>query len=208
VFGELHAALDTIWGVQPKPGRGVWGIVCDRLISFLAVLCTGVLLLLSLVITTALYTLGRYLPMLGLSDNVHLWEAINWLISLVVFTLLFAMIYKVLPDVGLAWRDVWVGAAVTALLFDIGRFLIGVYIGSSVEASAYGAAGSLVVLLLWVYYSALVFLLGAEFTFVYTQRNGRPVKPSANAEWADGRCGDPVAADMHPAARDQASAAS
>ncbi len=113
--------------------------------------------------------------------TIYLWRVLNWLLSLALVTLLFALIYKVLPDVKLAWRDVWVGAVVTAVLFTVGKYLIGLYLGKSGVASPYGAAGSVVIILLWVYYSSQILLLGAEFTHVYVVRQGRYVEPAENA---------------------------
>lgn len=171
-FLELQNDLDAIWRVKPKSrGNFLRDLVMQRLISFGLVLGFGFLLLTSLVVSAALAALHTYMGNAFPGEAV-LWEGLNVIVSLIVITLLFAMIYKVLPDVKLAWRDVWVGALVTAGLFTIGKFLIGLYIGTSAFASTYGAAGSVLVVLLWVYYSSQVILLGAEFTRSYVEQFG------------------------------------
>ena len=171
-FLELQADLDAIWRVKAKSrGNFLRDLVMQRLISFGLVLGFGFLLLTSLVVSAALAALHTYMGN-AFPGVAVVWEALNVIVSLVVITLLFAMIYKVLPDVKLAWSDVWVGAIVTAGLFTIGKFLIGLYLGTSAVASAYGAAGSVVVVLVWVYYSSQIILLGAEFTRAYVERFG------------------------------------
>ncbi len=179
VFGELQAALNTVWEVQPKPGRGIWGVIKDRFFSFTMVLGVGFLLLVSLVLSAALAAVGKYLTLAA--PLAPLWYLVNFLVSLAVTALIFALIYKVIPDVKIAWRDVWMGAIVTTVLFSLGRFLLGLYIGRSSVSSSYGAAGSLVALILWVYYSGQIFLFGAEFTQVYARRFGSNIEPSKNA---------------------------
>jgi membrane protein len=180
-FGQLQDALNTIWEVKPKEGRGIRGILRDRLLSFSLVLAVGFLLMVSLIVSAALAALGKYLSGL-LPFSTQLMEVVNFGISLAVTTLLFAVLFKVLPDARVRWRDVWIGALVTALLFSLGRFLIGLYLGRNSVSSAYGAAGSLVVLLLWIYYSAQILLLGAEFTQVFANRLGERIVPKPNAE--------------------------
>lgn len=177
VFVELQESLDTVWKVRPKPDRGFWGVIRDRFLSFVIVLGTGFLLLASLVLSTALAALDRFW-----SWDVYVWQLVNSLVSFGFITVLFALIFKFLPDATVAWRDVWVGAALTALLFTVGKYLIGLYLGQSSTTSAFGAAGSLVVILIWVYYSAQILLFGAEFTRVYALRRGSDVQPTANAE--------------------------
>jgi membrane protein len=180
-FAQLQDALNTIWEVKPKPGRGIRGMLRDRFLSFSLVLAIGFLLLVSLILSAALAAVGKYLAgVLPLSSA--LMQGLNFALSFAATTFLFALIFKVLPDVRIRWRDVWIGAAVTALLFSIGRFLIGLYLGRSSVSSAYGAAGSLVVVLVWVYYSAQILLLGAEFTQVYASKFGRGMTPKPNAE--------------------------
>ncbi|HET9221962.1 MAG TPA: YihY/virulence factor BrkB family protein, partial [Roseiflexaceae bacterium] len=177
VFGELQDALNTIWEVAPKPGRKLAAVLKARLISFAMMLGVGFLLLVSLALSAALSALGAYV--LGLfPDFKAALQLVNVLGSFGVITLLFAMIYKIVPDVVITWGDVWIGAAATALLYTIGKYLIGVYLGTSSTASAYGAAGSLVVILIWVYYSAQILFLGAEFTKVYAQRYGSRIVPT------------------------------
>ncbi|HKT61156.1 MAG TPA: YihY/virulence factor BrkB family protein [Gemmatimonadales bacterium] len=173
-FVELQTALNAIWRVQPRPGVSVLAFLKQRLISFGLVVAVGFLLLVSLLVNTALSAFNRYLGRVFPAFTV-VWEASNVLVSLGVVTLLFALIYQVLPDVRLRWRDVWVGALVTAGFFSIGKQAIGLYLGTSSVASSYGAAGSVVVLLVWVYYTAQVVLLGAEFTRYYVERfRGEP----------------------------------
>jgi membrane protein len=190
VFGELQDALNTIWGVTTKSGRGVIGVIKQRFWSFTMVVGTGFLLLVSLVVTAWLAAVSTYVSYLLPAPALAL-EALNSLISLAVITVAFAVIFKLLPDVKMAWRDVWLGAAVTSLFFTAGKFLIGLYLGKSAVASAYGAAGSLVIIVVWVYYSAQILLFGAEFTKVWTKRRGsgfkvqktaKPVTAEARAE--------------------------
>lgn len=180
VFGELHNALNAIWEVQAKPGRGIWGTIKDRFFSFTLVLGVGFLLLVSLIISAGLAAVNEFISgvMPGL---VILAQVINFLVSFGVVTLLFGLIYKVVPDVKIAWRDVWVGALVTAFLFTVGKFAIGLYLGNSAPGSTYGAAGSLIVLLLWVYYSAQILFFGAEFTQVYANRFGSRIVADEDA---------------------------
>jgi membrane protein len=179
LFGQLQDALNTIWEVQPKPGRGIWGFVQDRFLSFTMVLGSAFLLLVSLVISAALAAIGG---LFGDWQTGVVGQAVNQLISLAVITLLFAMIFKFLPDAKIAWRDVWLGAVITAILFTLGKFLIGLYLGHSSVGSVYGGAGSLAVLLIWLYYSSQIFLFGAEFTKVYANRFGSRIVPAKNAE--------------------------
>jgi membrane protein len=177
-FLELQTALNAIWRVKPKAsGSLLRALVIDRLISFGLVVAVGFLLLTSLVVSAGLAALDQYMGQ-AFPGVAIVWQAVNVLVSLGVITLLFAMIYKVLPDVELAWSDVWVGALVTAGMFTLGKFLIGLYLGTSSIASSYGAAGSVIVLLVWVYYSAQILLLGAEFTREYVQQFGRRPPPS------------------------------
>lgn len=179
-FGQLQDSLNTIWEVKPREGRGIKGILRDRFLSFSMVLVIGFLLLVSLVLSAVLAGVGKYLSDVLPLSSVLL-QAINFIISLGVTSLLFALIFKVLPDAYVRWRDVWVGSVVTALLFSLGRFLIGLYLGRSSVSSAYGAAGSLVVILLWIYYSAQILFLGAEFTQVYAGKFGKSIVPKPNA---------------------------
>jgi membrane protein len=180
VFTELQDALNIVWEVESRRPSGVWAAIKDRFLSFVMVLVIGFLLLVSLVASAALTAMSHVAG--GLLPNSAGWLRIaDFVVSFAVITLLFAMIYKVLPDARVAWSDVWVGAAVTALLFTVGKFLIGLYLGSSGIGSTYGAAGSLAVFLVWVYYSAQILFLGAEFTQVYARWRGRPIVPKENA---------------------------
>jgi membrane protein len=169
VFGELHDGLNTIWGVTPKPGRRVIDIVKERFWSFAMVVGIGFLLLVSLAMSACLIAVGTYFGQLLPAPAAAL-EALNFVVSFAVITVLFAMTFKLLPDVTIAWRNVWLGAAVTSLLFTVGKFVIGLYLGKSTVASAYGAVGSLVIIVVWVYYSAQILLFGGEFTKVWTKR--------------------------------------
>lgn len=182
VFVELQDSLNMIWKVKRKPGRGffqvVKGILLDRFQSFAMVVGIGFLLLVSLLISALLTALNRYLSDTFLNLPLYFFDISNIIISLIVIFVLFMLIFKVLPDVHIKWKDVWVGALVTAVLFVLGKFLIGLYLGSSTLGSTYGAAGSLVIFLLWVYYSAQILFLGAEFTKVYVERIGEGVKTS------------------------------
>ena len=170
-FLELQAALNRIWRAKPSPGTTLKGLLMDRLRSFGLVVAIGFLLMVSLAVTAALAALSGWLS--SRSPSVPLvWSGVSVLVSLVVTTALFALMYRVLPDVRLRWRDVRTGAFVTAVLFTIGQQLIGLYLGQSSVTSSYGAAGSVMVLLLWVYYSCQILLFGAEFTRVYARRHG------------------------------------
>jgi membrane protein len=162
VFGELQTALNVIWKAKPPTGSGIWYLVKSRLLSLSLILAIGFLLLVSLVVSAAITAVGDYLDqiLLGLPAILHI---IHLTLAFGFTTVLFAMMFKILPDTHVRWRDVWLGAAATAFLFTIGKYLIGLYIGSSHVATTYGAAGALVVILLWVYYSAQILLFGAEF---------------------------------------------
>jgi membrane protein len=181
VFAELQDSLNTIWEVQPKSGRGLRGLVRDRLLSFGMVLAIAFLLIVSLVASAAIAGMGTFIGS-RISALAPLWHVVDVLVSIGVLALLFAAIFKWLPDVEIGWRDVWVGALVTSLLFTVGKTLLGLYLGRSATASVYGTAGALVILLLWVYYSAQIFFFGAELTQVYANRYGSRVVPSPNAE--------------------------
>ncbi len=168
VFTELHDALNIIWDVEAPRRSSVWNLVRARIVAFGMLLAIGFLLLVSLVVSAGVAAMGKYM---GALLPVPEWalQVVNVVFSLVVITVLFAAIYRFLPDERVAWKDVAVGAASTALLFTIGKTLIGIYLGKASVASAYGAAGSLVVVLVWIYYSAQIFLFGAEFTHVYAK---------------------------------------
>ena len=180
VVVELQDALNTVWKVEPKPNRGVWGVVRTRLLSVAMILSMGFLLLVSLVVSAVLSAFSGWMRH-AIGDLAILGWFIDAAVALAVISTLIALIYKILPDAEVAWRDVWVGAIGTAILFMIGKYLIGLYIGRASVGSAFGAAGSLAVVLVWVYYSAQIILLGAEFTRVYANRFGKKVKPSKQA---------------------------
>jgi membrane protein len=172
VFAELQSDLDRIWRVAaPAKENSIWILLRTRLLSFGLVLGLGFLLLVSLVISAVIAAFGKWWDRVFEGWEALL-QALNFGISFAITTLLFALIYKLMPRARIAWRDVWVGAGVTALLFESGKFLIGLYLGKTSVASGFGAAGSLVVLLVWVYFAAQIFLLGAEFTWVYSHEHG------------------------------------
>ena len=185
VFGELQDALDRIWRAPARDrSGGVWKLVRSRLLSFGMILGVAFLLMVSLVLSAAISALGKWWGS-AFAEQELLLQAVNLIVGFVMTTLVFAMIYKVMPRVDVRWKDVWLGAAVTALLFTIGRFLIGLYIGKSGIASGFGAAGSVAIIFVWVYYSAQIFLLGAEFTWLYARafgsmRNLEPNSPPEN----------------------------
>jgi membrane protein len=184
VFAQLQEALNTVWNVKTKSDAGIWGFIRKRLLSFGVVLAIGFLLLVSLVFSAILSGIGK-LNVGILPGITPLWQLLNFAISFGFISLLFALIYKYLPDVKIRWKDVWVGAIMTALLFTIGKFLIGLYLGRGSLGSAYGAAGSLIVFLAWVFYSAQILLFGAEFTQVYTRKYGRKILPDSHAEFTN-----------------------
>lgn len=169
VFIELQESLNIIWGVEPKPGRGIWGFIKTRLVSFSMVVASAFLMMVSLVINSLISLLNNYMgeqfPVL-----IPLAFVLNLLSSFIVITLLFAVIYKVLPDVIIAWKYVWLGSILTSVLFSLGKYLIGLYLGNSSYSSTYGAAASLVVLFVWIYYTGLILFLGAEITQIYRKR--------------------------------------
>ena len=180
VFGQLQTSLNAIWDVEPKPGRGILGLVRDRILSFGFILVVGFLLLVSLLLTAAVALVAQWFG--GMLPAMEaLAQILNFVLSLAVITLLFAMIFKFLPDAKIAWHDVWIGAFITAVLFTVGKVALGLYLGKSGVGSSYGAAGSLIVLLLWVYYSSQILFFGAEFTQVYANRFGSHVAPADNA---------------------------
>jgi membrane protein len=180
VFGQLQDALNTVWGVKPKPGGGLMGFIRTRFLSFAMVGGVCFLLLVSLTVETVLRGFSDYLK--NVMPGGHIVALVLFLIfDLAVIVLLFAMIFRYLPDAKIAWRDVWVGATLTAALFVLGKFALGLYLGSGAAGSAYGAASSLITLLLWIYYAAQILLFGAEFTQVYANTYGTRVEPQEHA---------------------------
>ncbi|MDZ7625211.1 MAG: YihY/virulence factor BrkB family protein [Ignavibacteriaceae bacterium] len=183
VFVELQDSLNMIWKVKPKPGRSILKVIKDlfreRYQSFAIVVATGFLLLSSLLVSALITALNRFITDTFLSLPLYFFDIADILISLIVIFILFMMIFKILPDVDLKWKDVWLGSLVTSALFVLGKFLIGLYIGQSTLGSTYGAAGSLVIFLLWIYYTSQILFLGAEFIKVYIESKGGEIKPSA-----------------------------
>jgi membrane protein len=171
VLIQLQNSLNTIWEVTPPPRSGVWAFVRTRLLSFVFVLGIGFLLLVSLVISATLNAIQGFASGM-IPGGETLWLVVNFAVSIALVSLLFALMFKFLPDTSVAWSDVWVGAVMTALLFTIGKFLVGLYLGRAAVGSAYGAAGSLVIILVWVYYSAQILFFGAELTQVYARKLG------------------------------------
>lgn len=180
VFGQLQDALNTVWGVKAKPGGGIWAFLRSRFLSFAMVGGVCFLLLVSLTLETVLKGFSHWVQAI-FPGGIVLALIVYWVFDLAIVILLFAMIFKYLPDAKIQWRDVWIGAAITAILFAIGKWALGLYLGSGSAASAYGAASSLITLLLWVYYSAQILLFGAEFTQVYACAAGRGAKPGEYA---------------------------
>lgn len=180
VFGALQDALNTIWGVKPKPGLGIRGFLKARFLSFGMVGGVCFLLLVSLAFSTVVKGLSGYLDKV-LPGGPTIPLIINLVLDVVVITLMFALIFRFLPDAKIAWRDVWVGAAMTTVLFIIGKYALGLYLASGSAGSAYGAASALITTLLWVYYSAQILLFGAEFTQVYANEYGSHVEPEPHA---------------------------
>ena len=180
VFGQLQDALNTIWGVKTKPGVGIMGFIRSRFLSFAMVAGVCFLLLVSLVLESLLKSLSHYVQAM-LPGGIVIALVVYSIFDLGVVVLLFASIFKFLPDVKIQWRDVWIGALMTAIFFAVGKWALGLYLGSGAAASAYGAASSLITLLLWIYYSSQILLFGAEFTQVYAARAGRTLVPTKYA---------------------------
>lgn len=189
-FNELHNALNTIWGFEEERVQGIWNsiqkLIIQRFLSFAMILGIAFLLLVSLIISAALTAFGTWIGGLLPFQEIIL-QIINLIITIAFVTVLFALIFKFLPDAEIAWRDVWVGAFVTAVLFSVGKTLISLYLGSSAVATSFGAAGSLVILLLWIYYSAQILFFGAEFTQVYANQLGSQIAAEGNEQAATGQ---------------------
>ena len=180
VFGQLQDALNTIWGVKAKPGGGIWRFLRSRFLSFAMIGGVCFLLLVSLTLESVLKAFSHYVQSV-LPGGIVIAMTVYLIFDFGVVVLLFAMIFKFLPDAKIQWRDVWIGAVMTAILFGVGKWALGFYLGSGTAGSAYGAASSLITLLLWVYYSSQILLFGAEFTQVYAERAGRGAKPDKYA---------------------------
>ncbi len=181
IFAQLQDALNTVWKVKPQPGQGVMLFLRKRLLSFLMVLAIGFLLILSLVLSAVVATLSRYRTDF-LPGSSILRENLDFIVSFGLITFLFCLMFKYVPDVKIAWKDVFIGSIITALLFLFGKYLLGLYLSKGSLGSAYGAAGSLIVFLAWVYYSAQIILFGAEFTHVYTRMYGSKVRPRKHSQ--------------------------
>ena len=191
VFSELQSALNTVWNVKPKPNLGIWSILRYRFLSFGVVLAVGFLLIVTVVLSTAVAAFGGELQ--GIVPNLALsLQITNSVLSFALLTVLFALIFKFLPDVKVWWRDVLFGALVTAILFAVGRFFIGLYLGSAGIATPFGAAGSLVVFVVWIYYSSLILFFGVELTQVTATRLGHNIEPTSKAEWVETRTSQPL----------------
>lgn len=182
VFAQIQYALNRVWGVRSRPGIRVWPLIRARIISLGIIVTVGLLLLTSLIASSVVSFLETKLTESTLPGGTVLWRIASFGASLVVFAVLFGMLFRMLPDVRVAWRDVAIGAILTAVLFAIGKELVGLYLGRSSFTSAYGAAGSLVALLAWVYYVSILLLVGAEFTQAYARNRGRRITPKP---WAD-----------------------
>ena len=180
VFGQLQNALNIIWGVKSKPRGGIWGFVRSRFLSFALIAGIGFLLLVSLVIEAGIKSFSHYLQSI-LPGALTIIIPIYLTFDFVIVTAVFAMIFRILPNAVIRWRDVWTGAVLTAILFLIGKWALGIYLGSGTAASAYGAASSLITLLLWIYYSSQILLFGAEFTQVYARIRGAEIRPDKYA---------------------------
>ncbi len=181
VFVSIQGALNAIWKVKPVPKKGYVKLAIDRILSFALVVTLGFLMMVSLLLDALLAVFKTFLTKMFSGITYYVMEVINFSISFIVVTFIFAMIFKFLPDAKIKWSDVRVGAIITTVLFIFGKFLISFYIGNSDFQGTYGAAGSLVVLLMWVYYSSVILLLGAEFTQAYAKSRGRVIRPSKNA---------------------------
>jgi membrane protein len=200
LFSQMRRTLNMIWGVRPAPEQDLLNIIKKRSLAFMMVLIFGLLLLVSLAVSTIVTAVGErlveWLPSVG-----AVLPQINLLASLVILIVMFALLFKILPDAHLTWKDVLLGAAVTTLLFMLGRYLISLYLARGSATSTYGAAGSLVLILLWIYYSAQIFLFGAEFTQVYANKYGSRLKPASNAVWRNRENGDFADAEETPSYR-------
>lgn len=180
VFIALQSALNKIWDIRPKPEKGLLKLIVDRALSFAMIVSIGFLLLVSLLLDAAIVVLGSSLQEL-IGIDILVAGVVNFVLSVSIITVIFALMFKVLPDAIVEWGDVWSGAFLTTALFIMGKYLIGFYLGNSSVGSAYGAAGSLVLLLVWIYYSSIIFLFGAQFTHVYSLSHGKRIRPSKHA---------------------------
>ena len=186
VFGQLQDALNTVWGVKAEPGAGIWGLLRNRFLSFAMVGGVCFLLLVSLTVESVLKGFSHFIQSV-MPGGIGVAMTVYFIFDFAVVVLLFAIIFKFLPDAIIRWRDVWIGSAMTALFFVIGKWALGLYLASGKAGAAYGAASSLITLLLWIYYSSQILLFGAEFTQVYANHYGHGVEPSDHAIRAETR---------------------
>lgn len=182
VFAQLQTSLNLIWGVEPKPTAGYGKLLKDRLFSFGLIVSIGFLLLVSLVVSSALAVLSGWIKGHFPDYLLILVHILNFVVSFGVITVLFALMFKILPDAKVQWHDVWIGAIATSFLFTIGKFGLALYFGKTAPGSSYGAAGSIILILLWVSYSCMILFLGAEFTKHYSERKGKKIEPAENAQ--------------------------
>lgn len=187
IFVEIQDSLNMIWGVRPKSKKGFIKLLLNRLISFSMILGLGFLLIVSLMINTLIVALSREIAALFPSLSVNLFNIANTVIIFFVLSVLFSVIFKMLPDIRIQWKQVWPGAIVTTCLFLVGKFVIGLYIGHNSTVSLYGAASSLIILLLWIYFSAFILYFGAEFTRAYCEYHGKKIIPNSYAEYNNKR---------------------
>lgn len=186
VFYQLQQILNKMWEVKPKPKQKILKLIKDRVFSFGLILAVGFLLLVSLVLSAALSALGDWVAS-NFSDSLNVvFKSLDILFSLAIVTILFASVYKFLPDAKISWKDVWIGAVATSVLFVVAKFALGLYFGKSDPASTYGAAGSIILIMLWVSYAGLILLFGAEFTQVYANRYGKKIQPTDVAVSTEG----------------------
>lgn len=181
VFVSLQNSINHIWHIKPKPNRGYLKFIMNRLISFSMVASIGFVLLVSLVVDTLIVVFFNYLAKLLNGDNAWMLTVTNFVFAQLLLMVIFGLMYKILPDAKVKWKDVWLGSFVTMLLFGLGKYLIGLYMGNSDLGSAYGTAGSLVIVLIWVYYSAIIFLFGAQVTFYIAKKSGGNITPIKQA---------------------------
>ncbi len=194
VFAQLQGALNQVWHVKPEPSNAVMAYLRDRLLSFALILVIGFLLTVSLVVSAVLAALETYFGTLEVA-SLTVWQVSNVIVSFSFIVCLVAMIFKYLPDALIQWRDVWLGAIITALLFAVGKYAIGVYLGQASIGSVFGAAGSVVVLMVWVYYAALVLFFGAEVTQVVSRRRGKGIRPTRHARRVDRGRAEPASSE-------------
>jgi membrane protein len=187
IFGEIQDSINLIWGLKVKPKKGLIKIVINRLISFSLIISIGFVMLVALIINGFLALLSDRMNFILEGVNVNLLLIVDYLLQFSAITVFFASIFKVLPDAKIAWKDVTIGALVTSVLFIAGKFIIGYYLSSNRVITAYGATGSIILVLVWVYYSAAILYFGAEFTQVYVQRYGSAIKPNRYAVWVENK---------------------